>query len=175
MSQMLDKHMQFTSAGRQLQMEERITVNDHVYIPDGNASESIIQKLFESPRKVKSHARIATVSKKSAILLIMLMSMGMGLTILKHMDMKTDKKSELSALCLSIQQMASDNAKLSLHISELKDESRICYLASRNLGMISAEGVDVIFIDAPNTRPGNESDRIYDNRIGEAYSIAQNR
>ena len=44
-----------------------------------------------------------------------------------------------------------------MQLDEKSDGAKICYTAARELGMVSAEGADVVYLTAPATRYDTES------------------
>ena len=66
--------------------------------------------------------------------------------------MAREKMIELVSKNICVSRNAAREA-LEAQLQEARDPARISYAASQKLGMISANGVDAVPIEAPDTRP----------------------
>lgn len=69
----------------------------------------------------------------------------------------TEKAKINSMLKAQIEEGLKANDALAVDLSKASDSAKICYAAARNLGMVSAEGADVVYLVASDTRPQNPS------------------
>jgi hypothetical protein len=146
--------MQFSVAGRTTLNTSRFTVKDCVFVPDGNACDSVdYAKCFRAPAVKTSSAHSRDISVRAASVLVLITLFVTGFSLLDLVKAKTRLFNDLSGLTLRSGEIAGINTGLALKLTQARDEARICYIASRELGMISAEGVEVIYLHAPDTRP----------------------
>ena len=144
----------------------RIYVRPHVCLPGGDLDEygaPIVGRRFprRAPRTVRP-APVATprherpgqggISFTTALCTLGLFVFVLGIITLVNTSKMTERSKALSNQRAQVETIQKENAQLALQLEEAADAAKICYAAARNLGMVSAQGADVVYLTAPYTR-----------------------
>ena len=81
----------------------------------------------------------------------------LGIITLVNTSRMTEKSKSVSSLRAQIEAGQKENNELAMQLDEKADGAKICYAAARELGMVSAEGADVVYLTAPSTRRETQS------------------
>ena len=151
MSQIKSQAM-YSVAGLQDQPGARMSVRSHVYVPGGDASAD--RPCAQSAaRPVRGKRRRATVPLRFAAVVLGAAVFAFGMAIVTRMETKTGIAKNMHDMETRTALVQKDNTELAVRVSEARDSARICYAAARNLGMVAAEGTDIVYLLAPVTRP----------------------
>lgn len=144
----------------------RIYVRPHVCLPGGDLDEygaPILGRRFprRAPRTVRPapealprHERAGQggISITAALCTLGLFVFVLGIITLVNTSKMTERAKALNAQRAQVETVQKENAQLALNLEEAADAAKICYAAARNLGMVSAQGADVVYLVAPSTR-----------------------
>jgi cell division protein FtsB len=83
----------------------------------------------------------------------------LGIITLVNTSKMTERAKALSAQRTQVETAQKENAELALQLEEASDGAKICYAAARNLGMVSAQGADVVYLVAPSTRMQKDQEK----------------
>ena len=165
--------MRFSACGRTLPVETRFSVDNRVVVPDGNACENAMYaKCYKAPPGTESSRHQLDISIRTATVLIIIAFLVSGLRVLDCLKTRNQLDRKIAVLNQYADEIIKKNNTLALQISRARDEARVCYIASRELGMISADGIDIVYLHAPNTRPF-ESARLTMPQIGDSSALAK--
>ncbi len=153
----------------------RIYVRPHVCLPGGDLDEygtPILGRRF--PRRVPRTVRQAPaaaaaprherpgqggISFTSALCTLGLFVFVLGIITLVNTSKMTERAKVLSSQRAQVESIQKENAQLALQLEAASDAAKICYAAARNLGMVSAQGADVVYLVAPSTRTQREQEK----------------
>ena len=66
-------------------------------------------------------------------------------------------RRRIADLRKQIEAVQKANSELAVQLDAAADGAKICYSAARNLGMVSAEGAEVVYLTAPQTRSDTDA------------------
>lgn len=148
----------------------RITVRPNVLLPFGDLDENNMpipprRTARRAPRMhppasaVPRHERPvqAGLSFTAALCIVGFFVFVLGVITLVNTSKLTEKSKSVSALRKQIEASQKANNELAIRLDEAADGAKICYAAARNLGMVSAEGAEVVYLTAPETRKDTAS------------------
>jgi len=148
------RSVQYVAAGVQSMPGIRMNVRSNVRLPDSEAGQAWSQEQPYYAGQVQPRARQAAAvpARAAAIFLVGLLVVFGFLVVVKNAQ-RLRLTQDISRLNDSIAQTEKENEALEVQLQEARDPARISYAASQKLGMISANGVDAVPIEAPDTRP----------------------
>lgn len=110
------------------------------------------RKLEEALRREESKGGIR-ISARLGILLMACTVFVCGILLLYQQGRIVDKQKEINRQEKAIAECRTQNAALEAQIAEACDSATVCYAASQNLGMVPAESVNALHLEAVDTRP----------------------
>ncbi len=148
----------------------RMTVRPNVLLPFGDLDENdmpapLRRPVRRAPRTAGSapvtprHERPVQrgVSFTAALYIVGFFVFVLGIITLVNTSRMTEKSKSVSSLRAQIEAGQKENNELAMQLDEKADGAKICYAAARELGMVSAEGADVVYLTAPSTRRETQS------------------
>lgn len=93
------------------------------------------------------------ISVRLGILLMASLVFVFGIILLYQQGRIVDRQKEINRQERAIAECRSQNAALEAQIAEACDSATVCYAASQNLGMVPAESVNALHLEAVDTRP----------------------
>lgn len=143
----------------------RMTVRPNVLLPYGDLDENAVPLKGRPPLRRAPRMRAAAMDaprherplKRGMSLTTALCIMGffvfvLGIITLVNTSRMTERSKSLNALRTQIEAGQKENNELAVQLDEVSDGAKICYTAARELGMVSAEGADLVYLTAPLTR-----------------------
>lgn len=143
----------------------RMTVRPSVLLPFGDLDENDMpipsrRPVRRAPRMHPSagaaprHERPvqAGLSYTAALCIVGLFVFVLGIITLVNTSKMTEKSKSINSLRTQIEAGQKANNALAIQLDKASDGAKICYAAARDLGMVSAEGADVVYLTAPETR-----------------------
>ncbi len=143
----------------------RITVRQNVLLPYGDLDESNMPVYRRMPVRRTARANMAAqvqprherpvqggVSYAVALCIVGFFVFTLGIITLINTSRMTEKAKSLHALRTQVEAVQKANNDLAVQLDAASDGAKICYAAARNLGMVSAEGAEVVYLTAPVTR-----------------------
>ena len=149
---------------------ERFSVSPHVYLPDATLDRdaSPLYNGLGMGRNPRSQRHRQTMNapvgrndvpvvsstgmrKNAGIAAVAIFCFLLGVMFLIRVSDMTELSKSVSSLRASITRTQQENAELENQMAQLCSEVNVGYEAAK-LGMISAKGVDVIYLIAPETR-----------------------
>lgn len=148
----------------------RISVRPNVLLPYGDLDENDIPVFKRRPVRrapqMRSDAMAAPrherpvqrgISFTTALCIVGFFVFTLGIITLVNTSRMTEKSKSLNSLRIQIEAGQKENNELAMQLDEKSDGAKICYAAARELGMVSAEGADVVYLTAPVTRKDTQS------------------
>ena len=148
----------------------RISVRPNVLLPYGDLDESDMPVLKRRPVRrappMRSNAMAAPrherpvergISFNTALCIAGFFVFVLGIITLVNTSRMTENAKTLNSLRTQIEAGQKENNELAMQLDEKSDGAKICYTAARELGMVSAEGADVVYLTAPATRKDLET------------------
>ncbi len=143
----------------------RMTVRPNVLLPYGDLDENdmpvpIRRPVRRAPR-MRANAMAAPrherpvqrgLSVTTALCIVGFFVFVLGIITLVNTSRMTEKSKSLNSLRTQIVDGQKANHDLAMQLDKVADGAKICYAAARELGMVSAEGADVVYLTAPVTR-----------------------
>ncbi len=143
----------------------RMTVRPNVLLPYGDVDENDTpipprRPIRRAPRMrppesaMPRHERPVQggLSFTAALSILGFFVFVLGIITLVNTSKMTEKSKSLNSLRTQIEAGQKANNELAIQLDEASDGAKICYAAARELGMVSAEGADVVYLTAPDTR-----------------------
>jgi cell division protein FtsL len=148
----------------------RISVRPNVLLPYGDLDENDVPVFKRRPVRrapqMRSDAMAAPrherpvqrgISFTTALCIVGFFVFTLGIITLVNTSRMTEKSKSLNSLRTQIEAGQKENNELAMQLDEKSDGAKICYAAARELGMVSAEGADVVYLTAPVTRKDTQS------------------
>jgi hypothetical protein len=148
----------------------RISVRPNVLLPYGDLDENDMPVFKRRPVRRAPQMRSAAMAAPrherpvqrgiaftTALCIVGFFVFTMGIITLVNTSRMTEKSKSLNSLHIQIEAGQKENNELAVQLDEKSDGAKICYAAARELGMVSAEGADVVYLTAPVTRKDTES------------------
>lgn len=148
----------------------RITVRPNVLLPFGDLDENDMPVPRRRPLRRAPRMRSAAITEprhqrpvqggltfRAALCITGFFVFALGIITLMNTSRMTEKAKSLNSLRAQIEAGQKENNALAIQLDEVSDGAKICYAAARNLGMVSAEGADVVYLTVPDTRKDMES------------------
>jgi cell division protein FtsL len=148
----------------------RISVRPNVLLPYGDLDENDVPVIKRRPVRrappMHSNAIAAPrherpvqrgLSFTTALCIVGFFVFLLGIITLVNTSRMTEKAKSLNSLRSQIEAGQKENDELAMQLDEKSDGAKICYTAARELGMVSAEGADVVYLTAPATRKDLEN------------------
>ena len=171
---------------------ERFSVSPHVYLPDATLDRDASPLynglgMGRNPRSQRHRqtmnapvgrndvtAPIPVVSstgmrKNAGIAAVAIFCFLLGVMFLIRVSDMTELSKSVSSLRASITRTQQENAELENQMAQLCSEVNVGYEAAK-LGMISAKGVDVIYLIAPETRDSAAILSVEEEEVQPAHS-----
>lgn len=148
------KNMQYAMAGVQMMPGVRMNVRSNVYIPDSEAGaerEGYRQPYYAVQTQEKPMGPLTVPYRMAIPFLVCLFLLFFGLAAGK-LTQRMNLTNDINAMEANISNLAVANVALQRQVLENRDQARISYLA-QELGMVSATGVEMVPVIAPDTRP----------------------
>ncbi len=143
----------------------RMTVRPNVLLPYGDLDENDMPLRGRPPARRAPRMRAAATAaprherplKRGLSLATALCIAGffvfvLGIITLVNTSRMTEKSKALNTLRTQIEAGRKENNELAMQLDQVSDGAKICYTAARELGMVAAEGADVVYLTAPLTR-----------------------
>lgn len=95
----------------------------------------------------------------AGILLMAALVFACGVLLLYQQGRIVDYQKEINRQEEAIAEIARKNEEIRAQIAEASDSATICYAASQKLGMVPAESISALHLDAVDTRPALNASR----------------
>ena len=143
----------YAMAGMREMPEERIRVSSRVFVQDGEAGCGEEKPVYRAkPEDIQKNRRSASVSIRTALLVLGACMMFFGIMVVSNEARKTALTKQIDTMTSSISATVKENHGLNIEVVTARDSTRISYQAVQDLGMISAEGAETYYVVAPETR-----------------------
>lgn len=142
----------------------RISVRSNVLLPYGDLDENDIPVARRVPVRRAPRTRAAAAAPRherpvyggmafvTALCVVGFVVFTLGIVTLVNMSRLTEASKALYTLRTQIEANQKANNELAVQLDAASDGAKICYAAARNLGMVAAEGAEVVYLTAPSTR-----------------------
>ncbi len=149
----------------------RISVRSYVLLPGGDLDECnrpvppkrqirrSAAHAPSAPSEAPRHERPAQggVSLSTAFAVVGIFVFVLGIITLMNTSRMTERSKSIFSLRTQIEAVQKANSELAVKLDAAADGAKICYAAARNLGMVSAEGAEVVYLTAPKTRSDTDT------------------
>ena len=150
--------MMYSVAGREAQPREKMHVKSNVYMPGAEIGEDFDGRTsFSAPNEVYRRKRSWDISFNSAALIIGITLFAMLMMVCTTYVQKTKLVQEYNTIINTMRATQRQIDETLPEVMAARDSSVICYRAAQELGMVASQGVEVIEIYAPDTRPAASS------------------
>ncbi len=142
----------------------RISVRPNVLLPFGDLDDNDMPVARRVPVRRAPRTRGAAsaprherpvrggMSFTAALCVVGFFVFALGIMTLVNMSRLTEASKNLHSLRAQIEAGRKANNELAIQLDAASDGAKICYAAARNLGMVAAEGAEVVYLTAPVTR-----------------------
>ena len=142
----------------------RISVRANVLVPYGDLDENDMPVARRVPQRraprtqsavpMPRHERPARggMTLITALCITGIFVFTLGIVTLVNMSRLTEASKALFTLRTQIEAGQKANNELAMQLDAASDGAKICYAAARNLGMVAAEGAELVYLTAPSTR-----------------------
>lgn len=115
-----------------------------------NVAGASAQRSSAMPKHQSPPAKGLAMNKALAIIGCLVFVLGI-MTLVKVSEM-TEKSKGIDSVLTQITQCKKENDDLTVELAAASQDTDVWYNASQKLGMISAKGVSVVYLEAPQTR-----------------------
>ena len=142
----------------------RISVRPNVLLPCGDLDENDMPVARRVPVRRAPRTRAEAAAPRherpvrggmafvTALCVVGFFAFTLGIVTLVNMSRLTEASKALYTLRTQIEANQKANNDLAVQLDSASDGAKICYAAARNLGMVAAEGAEVVYLTAPSTR-----------------------
>lgn len=110
------------------------------------------QKAEEALRREESKGGVR-IPMRLGLLLMAALVFVCGIILLYQQGRIVERQKDINRQEQAVAECRSQNAALEAEIAEACDSATVCYAASQNLGMVPAESVNALHLEAVDTRP----------------------
>ncbi len=156
MSLARSQNMTYAAAGRQPRSFEKMHVHSHVHVPNAEACEDTAARpVFTAPPQAQRKRREVTLSMGTTLVLTVLAVAAVAVCYISARVDYTHYNKQRQELLNEMQAAQREIIVLKEEVAKARESSNICYQAAQRLGMVSSQGMEMIEIYAPDTRPDN--------------------
>ncbi len=156
MSLARSQNMAYAMAGRQPSPFEKMHVHSHVHVPNAEACEDAASRaVYEAPPQAHRRRGDMTLSMRTVLVLTVLAVAAVAVSYISARADYARFNKQRQELIDEMQQAQREIIVLKEEVAKARESSNICYQAAQRLGMVSSQGMEMIEIYAPDTRPDN--------------------